>query len=221
MGLLGKVIGLTAAAAGGIAVTAGLIGSKDKRLLALEKEFQETTRIYEQEKATLTTKVNRGSRGAKRKLIELEKNYSEAKTTYESKRNKLLPKKENEREQKEAYAAEQAEIAKKATERERETMALAHQMEMERLERLHLMKVEELHLQTQSVSQNETEVPLQNKEFVFCRDCGNKISSDAKFCSACGSLISNTCFCKNCGAKLKSDSKFCSMCGAATKQEIT
>lgn len=49
-----------------------------------------------------------------------------------------------------------------------------------------------------------------------CPKCGASNSSEAKFCSACGTKLesSKKQFCSNCGAELAENSKFCPNCGA-------
>ncbi len=48
---------------------------------------------------------------------------------------------------------------------------------------------------------------------VKCQKCGTENSKNDKFCSACGSNLSNT-VCSGCGAKIGQGEKFCPECGA-------
>lgn len=48
---------------------------------------------------------------------------------------------------------------------------------------------------------------------IFCRNCGNPLSSDSLFCSKCGTKVITKKICKNCGNELADDSLFCNKCG--------
>ena len=53
---------------------------------------------------------------------------------------------------------------------------------------------------------------------MFCKNCGNQVQDDAKFCSVCGTQIeveNATPVCKNCGRVLDNNEKFCPACGQA------
>ena len=197
MGILGKVIGLTAVAVGGAAAATKAIvdntkNGKSKRLIALEEEFAQTTRIHNEQIAKLRKKADKGSRGAQRQIDQLEQAYAIQKQTFEKKRLALLPKKSN------------AEIVAELKEKE-------HRMEMEKLETAHMLHMEEIE------NANIREIKLPLPETAICVECGSKNPSEAKFCNACGKELIRSRFCTGCGAKLNSDSKFCSMCGTAVK----
>ncbi len=54
---------------------------------------------------------------------------------------------------------------------------------------------------------------------VYCKNCGNPVSSDSKFCSYCGTLVDNGLsgarqVCSHCGAPILSGQQFCPNCGA-------
>ncbi len=64
---------------------------------------------------------------------------------------------------------------------------------------------------------------LNNKKNI-CKNCGEILSEGAKFCSSCGTKVSQdenmkskNKFCSECGAIIKNDSKFCSECGSKVK----
>lgn len=44
-------------------------------------------------------------------------------------------------------------------------------------------------------------------------NCGEKIKSDAKFCSKCGSEVNKKRVCSSCGKEVGQDSEYCSYCG--------
>jgi hypothetical protein len=46
-----------------------------------------------------------------------------------------------------------------------------------------------------------------------CRQCGNALSLNARFCPACGAIVER---CANCGTALLADALFCAECGAPT-----
>ena len=46
-----------------------------------------------------------------------------------------------------------------------------------------------------------------------CPNCGEEISPNARFCSACGKEIIRKKFCTNCGQEVPVDARFCSSCG--------
>ena len=62
---------------------------------------------------------------------------------------------------------------------------------------------------------------------MYCRECGNGLFGNAKFCSKCGAKVQDLMpepekpssnddenkFCKNCGEKLDEGAEFCSECG--------
>lgn len=52
-----------------------------------------------------------------------------------------------------------------------------------------------------------------------CPNCGKDMSNGSKFCSSCGTMITETgqkWFCKNCGAQMNGNASFCPYCGAQT-----
>ena len=60
---------------------------------------------------------------------------------------------------------------------------------------------------------------------MICKKCGEDISDDEKFCTNCGTQISNPeidlkNICTKCGIKLDKDLKFCTECGAPVSQVI-
>lgn len=55
-----------------------------------------------------------------------------------------------------------------------------------------------------------------------CKNCGNNLDDNAKFCVNCGTPVTvepqaSTQFCTNCGAKLEPGVKFCTECGTAVE----
>ena len=59
----------------------------------------------------------------------------------------------------------------------------------------------------EAVAENAAETGM-----VFCKNCGEKIKADSKFCQHCGAKNAPQ-FCTNCGAKLEPGSAFCGNCG--------
>lgn len=51
----------------------------------------------------------------------------------------------------------------------------------------------------------------QVKATMPCRQCGDALRLDARFCPSCGTAVER---CVNCGAALLADAQFCSECGA-------
>lgn len=51
------------------------------------------------------------------------------------------------------------------------------------------------------------------KKSVFCPECGQELSADAKFCNNCGRKISGTKVCPECKTENNASAKFCQNCG--------
>ncbi len=55
---------------------------------------------------------------------------------------------------------------------------------------------------------------------MYCKNCGAKILSGAKFCSDCGVLVGNgDYFCAECGAEVAEARNFCPKCGSSLSDE--
>ena len=55
---------------------------------------------------------------------------------------------------------------------------------------------------------------------MYCKNCGAKILSGAKFCSDCGVLVGNgDYFCAECGAEVGEARNFCPKCGSSLSDE--
>ena len=232
MGILDKVIGLAGVAAGGIIAATSLLGNKEKKLAALETEFAETTRVYQEEKCRLMEKIKKGKRSAERRLVEIEEAYAQEKSDYEIKRQKLLPKKTQE------------DLNREAAERE-------HRMRMEELNAKHALEMEKLELKlalgegentddnSEQYSPQPIELPFDLRPLeiknsfssatapqsnnncasneVKCSNCGTSLPSEAQFCSFCGcEVVKPKKFCIKCGTQLAGDAKFCIKCGEKT-----
>lgn len=48
---------------------------------------------------------------------------------------------------------------------------------------------------------------------IECKNCGNPLPNDAKFCNDCGQKVERKSFCLNCGREFHEDEKFCANCG--------
>ena len=54
---------------------------------------------------------------------------------------------------------------------------------------------------------------------MFCKNCGNELDDDAKFCTNCGENVLNSIpqkYCIHCGNILEEDAVFCTKCGNKT-----
>ena len=55
---------------------------------------------------------------------------------------------------------------------------------------------------------------------MYCKNCGAKILSGAKFCPDCGVLVGNgDYFCAECGAEVAEARNFCPKCGSSLSDE--
>lgn len=54
---------------------------------------------------------------------------------------------------------------------------------------------------------------LNNKARIFCKNCGQELDADVKFCFSCGTRVGETKQCPNCHAGNVITARFCSMCG--------
>ncbi len=77
-----------------------------------------------------------------------------------------------------------------------------------------------IHMMNEMKKNIEQGQELNNKKNI-CKNCGEILSEGAKFCSSCGTKVSQdenmkskNKFCSECGAIIKNDSKFCSECGS-------
>ena len=68
--------------------------------------------------------------------------------------------------------------------------------------------------EAQAAAENAEALPAQESGEQVCRVCGVVNSSDAKYCNACGSLLSGVAVCPACGAQNLAGSAFCNQCGA-------
>ncbi|MDE6583216.1 MAG: zinc-ribbon domain-containing protein [Clostridia bacterium] len=59
----------------------------------------------------------------------------------------------------------------------------------------------------------QVEEPKQVKSGLFCKECGQPLEEDAKFCPNCGKKVSSKKICSNCNAENPDGAKFCSSCG--------
>ena len=80
-----------------------------------------------------------------------------------------------------------------------------------------------IHMMNEMKKNIEQGQELNNKKNI-CKNCGEILSEGAKFCSSCGTKVSQdenmkskNKFCSECGAIIKNDSKFCSECGSKVK----
>lgn len=80
-----------------------------------------------------------------------------------------------------------------------------------------------IHMMNEIKKNIEQGQELNNKKNI-CKNCGEILSEGAKFCSSCGTKVSQdenmkskNKFCSECGAIIKNDSKFCSECGSKVK----
>ena len=68
--------------------------------------------------------------------------------------------------------------------------------------------------ETQAAPENAEALPAKEGGEQVCRVCGVVNPSDAKYCNACGSLLSGVAVCPACGAQNLAGSAFCNQCGA-------
>ena len=68
--------------------------------------------------------------------------------------------------------------------------------------------------ETQTAAENAETLPAQEGGEQVCRVCGVVNPSNAKYCNACGSLLSGVAVCPACGAQNLAGSVFCNQCGA-------
>lgn len=80
----------------------------------------------------------------------------------------------------------------------------------QKLEQIQAQWKEKQNSNSKTVPQySETNNKMSNNQ--TCPQCGNQVSSTAKFCTNCGTKLSATC--PSCGTSLKPTSKFCTNCG--------
>ena len=72
---------------------------------------------------------------------------------------------------------------------------------------------------SQTRSEGSVVSPSRAEETTTCPDCSTRISSQARFCPACGhqQLVLSQCF--SCGKNLTPNARFCSNCGVSTEQK--
>ncbi|GEM_PF-3454482 len=64
------------------------------------------------------------------------------------------------------------------------------------------------------ISVKNLSTPEEKKESDHrCDECGNKVSTDDKFCNRCGAKLDFSTRCPNCGGKVEPEFNFCSGCG--------
>ena len=186
MKLDGLIGGLTAA---NLVLTLALT-DKNKKLKKLDEDFKEVETNYREEKARLEKKIANGNLRAKRRLAELEEEFSNENQEYEKKRQKLLPKEKKSKKDKEI-----------------ERIQLEHKNELEKIELEHILQMKELEFAQRNANNEKSNIEIK------CKACGEMNKQNANFCCSCGAEIIRAKFCSNCGTELSSGSNFCSNCG--------
>ena len=54
---------------------------------------------------------------------------------------------------------------------------------------------------------------MENMLYIKCKNCGQESSKGVKYCSNCGTEITDKIFCASCGAELNTNANFCPNCG--------
>ena len=60
------------------------------------------------------------------------------------------------------------------------------------------------------------------EEPAVCKNCGESLHSDAKYCPTCGAKVEGQpvkMFCPACGREVTEDTRFCSACGTKIKED--